>query len=130
MSNTLCLTFVFLINTKVQQIFIFICCTAHLTPHAGQTNPRRQCSVKDCTRKTELYCSDCSTLDYTNGHRLFFVCGAGQRVQYDRREKIDGARNPNYGKPATITNPFCYKYHLDHLHDLPTTHDDDADEDV
>ena len=48
-----------------------------------QTNPRRKCSVRGCTRKTELYCADCSIID-GNGSRLFFCCGAGQRVQFDR----------------------------------------------
>jgi hypothetical protein len=89
-----------------------------LNPYNLKPNPRRQCSVKGCTRKTELYCADCSIIDHANGHRLFFCCGSGQRVTCDRRERIDGERNPAYGLVKT-TQPLCYKYHLDHVDDDP-----------
>ena len=89
-----------------------------LSPFNRQINPRRQCSVKNCTRKTELYCADCSKIDHTNGHRLFYCCGPGQRVTCDRRERINGERNPAF-ETLKITQPYCYKYHLDHLNEEP-----------
>jgi hypothetical protein len=89
-----------------------------LSPYNLKPNPRRQCSVKGCHRKTELFCADCSKIDHTNGHRLFFCCGSGQRVTSDRRETIDGVRNPAFGLVKT-TQPLCYKYHLDHVDDDP-----------
>jgi hypothetical protein len=89
-----------------------------LHPFNEKVNPRRQCSVKNCKRKTELYCADCSKIDHTNGHRLFFCCGVGQRVTCDRRTTIDGDPNPNFNEVKT-TQPLCYKYHLDHLGDNP-----------
>jgi hypothetical protein len=90
-----------------------------LTPFNQQINPRRQCSVKGCTRKTELYCADCSIIDHTNGHRLFYCCGVGQRVTADRRQTIDGTNNPKF-ETIKVTQPLCYKFHLDHLHDEPS----------
>jgi hypothetical protein len=89
-----------------------------LHPYNLKPNPRRQCSVKGCTRKTELYCADCSKIDHANGHRLFFCCGVGQRVTCDRREEIDGERNPAHGL-FKQTQPLCYMYHLDHVDDDP-----------
>ena len=89
-----------------------------LHPYNLKPNPRRQCSVKGCTRKTELFCADCSKIDHANGHRLFFCCGVGQRVTCDRRETIDGVRNPALGLFKT-TQPLCYKFHLDHCDDDP-----------
>ena len=89
-----------------------------LHPFNEKINPRRQCSVKNCKRKTELFCADCSKIDHANGHRLFFCCGVGQRVTCDRKERVNGERNPNLGVCIT-TQPLCYKYHLDHLDDDP-----------
>ncbi len=103
------------------------CCTplcwsllheCELTPLVEQKNPRRQCSVKNCKRKTELYCVTCSKIDHSNGHRLFFCCGAGQRVTV--KQSIGGA-----AATTTITTPLCYKWHLEHCNDKPSSEDDD-----
>ena len=119
-------------HSKVQPNFIDIVTIscARPKPPTGQKNPRRKCSVNGCTRKTELYCQDCSKID-GNGHRLFYVCGAGQRVTIDGRDQVGGVRNKMKGT-AKVTNPYCYKYHLDHLDDLVHVKDDgddDGDED-
>jgi len=82
-----------------------------------EANPRRKCSVKGCTRKTELYCLDCSRIDHTSGHSLFFCCGTGQRVTKFK----DGTQ--------VVTQPLCYKFHLDHLNDHPAGSDDDEEDD-
>jgi hypothetical protein len=92
-----------------------------LTLPADQKNPRRQCSVRNCKRKTELYCSTCSKIDHGNGHRLFFCCGAGQRVTVKRNEQ--GSRS---APTTTITTPLCYKWHLDHCNDVPSSESEDA----
>jgi hypothetical protein len=98
-----------------------------LLPYSKQINPRRQCSVKNCHRKTELFCKDCSVIDHSNGHRLFFCCGVGQRVTVDRKKNIDGVRNANFGI-AKVTQPLCYKWHLDHIgHPANITSDGDID---
>lgn len=87
-----------------------------LSPYnSAEANPRRQCSVNNCKRKTELYCLDCSKIDHASGHRLYFCCGAGQRVT---KFKV--------GDP-TITQPLCYKWHLDHLNDHPPGSSDEGD---
>jgi hypothetical protein len=79
-----------------------------LSPYnSAEANPRRQCSVPKCKRKTELYCLDCSKIDHASGNRLFFSCGAGQRVTKFKE-----------GDPK-ITQPLCYKWHLDHWNDQP-----------
>jgi hypothetical protein len=89
-----------------------------LSPFTDQKNPRRQCSVKGCTRKTELYCASCSKIDHANGHRLFFCCGAGQRVTVNRLQN-------GHATKTTITTPLCYKWHLDHCNDAASSSGDE-----
>lgn len=100
---------------------------ALLVPFNKQINPRRKCSVKGCGRKTELYCKDCSVIDHASGHRLFHCCGVGQRVTVDRQRNKGGVRNANFGI-AKVTQPFCYKWHLDHI-GQPANMSSDGDED-